>query len=73
VQTYISVGFTVFTIFFLIHILTCFFYMCGTGEQVLPNNVTIPGWVQNEEGCLGECEATWDDTIQLETRYITSM
>ena len=67
-QTYISVGFTVFTIFFLIHILTCFFYMCGTGEQVLPNNVTIPGWVQNEE-----LEGTWDDTIQLETRYITSM
>jgi len=49
-QTYISVGFTMFTIFFLVHLLTCFFYMVGVSEQTMTNGVIIPGWVQGQEG-----------------------
>ncbi len=49
-QTYISVGFTMFTILFLVHLLTCFFYMVGVDPQLLPNGVIIPGWVQAQEG-----------------------
>ena len=84
-QTYINVGFTMFTIFFLVHLLTCFFYMVGSGEEVRPKpgntaDVIIPGWVMQEEGWEwtpedGKVQDTatgWDDAVGLGTRYVTS-
>eukprot|EP01047_Picozoa_sp_COSAG01_P016283 COSAG01_NODE_831_length_13260_cov_79.998784_8_plen_67_part_00 len=29
-STYLSIGFTVFAILFMVHLLTCFFYLVGT-------------------------------------------
>ena len=45
-QTYISIGFTVFLIFFLVHILACFFYLIGTSDETIGgSNTTVEGWV----------------------------
>jgi hypothetical protein len=49
-QMHISIGFTIFTIFFMVHILTCFFYMAGASEQMMDNGKVYMGWVQLEEG-----------------------
>ena len=50
-QIYVSVGFTVFTIFFLVHMLTCMFYVIGKNTQVLPNGIKIDGWVLKKYEC----------------------
>ena len=50
--TIISVGFTVFIIFFLVHMLACFFYLIGTGEEEFPvtdDTIMIKGWVHQED------------------------
>ena len=46
-QSYINIGFTVFIILFLAHMLACFFYMIGTGNETLDTGVQINGWVQD--------------------------
>lgn len=86
-QTYISVGFTMFTILFLVHLLTCFFYMVGVSQQVMPNGVIIPGWVMAQEGWEYDADlnaltqsppsgdAPWGPVASdtgVYTRYITS-
>ena len=48
-QQYINIGFTVFTILFLVHILGCIFYALGTGTETLPTGEIIPGWAVREE------------------------
>jgi Ca2+-binding EF-hand superfamily protein len=84
-QTYISVGFTMFTILFLVHLLTCFFYMVGIDEQVMNNGVVIPGWVMVQEGweydpdskalVKSDPSAPWGpdaNDVSVNTRYITA-
>ena len=44
-QSYINIGFTVFIILFLAHILACFFYMIGTANETLDTGVQVNGWV----------------------------
>ena len=58
-QVYVSVGFTLFVIFFLVHMLTCVFYLIGKSDQVLPNGVVINGWVL---GLTSEGEM-WDSKL----------
>ena len=70
-QVYVSVGFTLFLIFFLVHMLTCIFYVIGRGDQTLPNGVLIQGWVTALEAPESE-GGQWDDSIGLGTRYITA-
>lgn len=68
-QIYVSVTFTLFVICFLVHMLACFFYVVGSEDQTLPNNVVIAGWVARQR--LGDDK--WDASISLGTRYVTSM
>ena len=46
-QVYIQIGFTLFAIIFLVHLLTCFYYMIGVGNSVVGGRA-IYGWVSRE-------------------------
>jgi Ca2+-binding EF-hand superfamily protein len=52
-QTFVSIGFTIFLILFLVHILACFFYLIGTAdeERIMRDGsvVVIQAWVNAEE------------------------
>ena len=41
--------FTAFTIFFMAHMLTCFWYLIGENHQYLGNGVVVMGWVERQE------------------------
>ena len=72
-QTYVSVGFTIFAIFFLVHLLTCFWYMIGSNYQDIESNGNrILGWVEKESLPGGNWEP---DALQiaLGSRYVVSM
>lgn len=75
-QTFVSIGFTVFLILFLVHILACFFYLIGTAdeERVMRDGttITIHGWVNAQDD--------WEPIIPDEPtipgttgRYLASM
>ena len=49
-QQYINIGFTIFLILFLIHMLSCFFFMVGLESEALPSGQIISGWVDDEAG-----------------------
>eukprot|EP01052_Picozoa_sp_SAG31_P003884 SAG31_NODE_154_length_22184_cov_25.917142_6_plen_624_part_00 len=70
-QVYVSIGFTVSTIFFLVHVLTCGFYVVGKENQTLPNGIVVQGWVDQQQ-TPPRGEGTWDPTIGLATRYVAS-
>jgi hypothetical protein len=87
-QTYVSVGFTLFTIFFLVHLLTCFYYMVGSAGETLANGVELKGWVQKMEDSDEPEQAEWlapelvgggggggggGEQVPVLTRYATSM
>ena len=71
-QMYVSVGFTFFVIFFLVHILCCIFYLLGNSNQTLPNGVEITGWVNAMALPTTQGGFAWDASISLGTRYVTS-
>lgn len=50
VQQYTNIGFTLFLILFLIHMLSCFFYMLGAFDEALPSGERVQGWVETESG-----------------------
>lgn len=49
-QQYLSVGFTLFVILFLMHMLACFFFLIGVEDETLGNGVFVQGWVNANEG-----------------------
>eukprot|EP01047_Picozoa_sp_COSAG01_P067185 COSAG01_NODE_9431_length_2448_cov_1.225202_3_plen_543_part_01 len=48
-QHYLKIAFTVFLIMFLAHMLACFYFLVGTGDETLGNDRYISGWVSMEE------------------------
>jgi hypothetical protein len=44
-QLYVSVGFTVFAIFFLVHVLTCAWHVVGDDMQTFSTGKSVNGWV----------------------------
>lgn len=75
-QTFVSIGFTIFLILFLVHILACFFYLIGTHneERVMRDGSTviIQGWVNAQENW--EPYVPDEPTIPGTTgRYLASM
>ena len=48
-QQYLSIGFTLFTILFLMHMLACFFYLIGVEDETLGNGIQVEGWVNSQE------------------------
>jgi hypothetical protein len=53
----------------MVHILTCIFYVVGRQSQLLPNGLVLQGWVEGQSVAEG---GTWDDSTELETRYVAS-
>ena len=77
-----SVGFTVFTILFLVHMLSCFYYMVGETNQTLGNGVEVIGWVNSQTEWTPSGASTsirlnstlqLDPAISLSTRYVASL
>eukprot|EP01043_Picozoa_sp_COSAG02_P010048 COSAG02_NODE_347_length_24085_cov_23.240724_12_plen_981_part_00 len=48
-QQYLSIGFTLFAILFLMHMLACFFFLIGVENETLGNGVAVDGWVNANE------------------------
>ena len=48
-QQYLSIGFTLFTILFLMHMLACFFFLIGVEDETLGNGIKVEGWVNAQE------------------------
>eukprot|EP01043_Picozoa_sp_COSAG02_P010971 COSAG02_NODE_397_length_23124_cov_439.255635_13_plen_965_part_00 len=48
-QQYLNIGFTLFAILFLMHMLACFFFLIGVENEVLGNGVAVDGWVNANE------------------------
>ena len=54
-----------FIIFFLVHIMTCFYYLIGGGDTIYPNGDVVSGWVN--------VEPYWNESTPIfPTRYISS-
>ena len=68
IQSTLSVLTALFTILFLVHIMTCFFYLIGKENSTMDNGKEVLGWVTLEEEPHGE----WTDQIGVGTRYLTS-
>ena len=47
---YLGLLFTLFTIIFMAHMMACFWYMVGKGEQIDGAGNLVQGWVYNPEG-----------------------
>ena len=47
---YLGLIFTLFIILFMAHMMACFWYLIGTGEQIDLQGGIIAGWVHNNEG-----------------------
>ena len=65
---YLGLLFTVATIVFMAHMMACFWYMVGKGEQIDGAGNLIQGWVHNPEGkgwsegdLIPTCNPTQDD------------
>ena len=41
--THLQIAFTLFAILFAAHMLTCFWFLAGTGQQTLGNGVWVSG------------------------------
>jgi hypothetical protein len=54
-QQYLNIGFTLFVIVFLMHMLACFFFLVGVEDETLGNGVYVQGWVNSEE--------VWQDVV----------
>eukprot|EP01043_Picozoa_sp_COSAG02_P000279 COSAG02_NODE_5_length_66751_cov_63.939148_25_plen_841_part_00 len=66
-STFAGVYIMIFMILFLAHIMCCFWYMIGLGEDVTPGIADpIQGWVRQQE---------WDDLtlVPLWTKYATAL
>ena len=73
---FLGVAFTLACILFAAHLLACFYYLVGTGDQFLPGcdpdddllciNGTTPlyGWTKQQG---------WSEQVATSTRYITAM
>ena len=78
-QVYTSISFTVFTIVFVTHIMTCVWYILGIEDQTLPGGDVLHGWVSLKEfegegvNGVGRWIMTGPHAITLATRYVTSM
>ena len=62
----IGVVFVLLGIFFLAHMLACFWYLAGTGAQVGSKDTEIDGWVIALEN-----STVWDEHTPLFTRYVS--
>lgn len=47
---YLGLAFTLFSIVFMAHMMACFWYMIGKGEQIDGAGGLVQGWVYNAEG-----------------------
>jgi hypothetical protein len=79
-QLWQSVGFTLFAIAFLCHMLACFYYMAGESDQTLGNGVVVIGWVKSQQDWLNTASSSSvangtqvDPVISLSTRYVASL
>jgi CRP-like cAMP-binding protein/Ca2+-binding EF-hand superfamily protein len=76
IQQYLNIGFTIFAIVLMVHLLACFFYLVGEVDEQLANGVLVEGWVANEENWWGnnasDHVAKPAPEIVLATKYITS-
>ena len=75
-RTLMSIGFTIFLILFLVHIMACFFFLIGTADENLEMSdgtaVIVQGWVNKEDN--------WEPAVSGEAtvpgtagRYLKSM
>eukprot|EP01052_Picozoa_sp_SAG31_P048882 SAG31_NODE_10439_length_1139_cov_0.935577_1_plen_366_part_01 len=68
-QTYVSISFNFFIILFLVHIMTCFYYLIGTSDMLVAlegqPDVVVHGWVN--------VEPNWNEkTPVFPSRYVSS-
>ena len=65
-QSYINIGFTMFIIIFLAHMLACFYYMIGTSDETLITGEVAIGWVKQQDWCLqADAQTPCNDTSAM--------
>ena len=83
-QQWQSVIFTLFTIVFMAHMLSCFWYLVGESAEQLGTGTIVPGWVEQQDGWgvtvvpanwtdFSERQTAVDPRITLSVRYLSSM
>jgi CRP-like cAMP-binding protein/Ca2+-binding EF-hand superfamily protein len=79
-QQYMNIGFTVFVIALMVHLLACFFYLLGDYSETLDNGVVVEGWVLTEENWWGPDDGSLSaDVIRpaaeigVGTKYVSAM